>query len=73
MDTLNKKIKDIRKSRKLTQEQMAKKLGITQSGYQQIETGNSDSMRVITLKKLCQEFNLSADELLGLSEKIDLE
>lgn len=69
MDTLNKKIKEIRKSKGLTQEQMAKKLGITQSGYQQIESGNSDSMRVTTLRKICLEFNLSSDDLLGIKRK----
>lgn len=66
MGTLNKKIKDLRKSRGLTQVEMAKRLGITQSGYQQIESGNSDSMRVETLKKFCEVFGVSADELLDL-------
>lgn len=71
MDTLNKRIKAIRKARGLTQMQMASKLGITQSGYQQIETGNSDSMRVSTLRNLCIEFGLSADDLLGLNARLE--
>lgn len=68
MDTLNKKIKSYRKSKGMTQVEMAKVLGISQPAYQKIETGNTDSMRVSTLRKFCQEFNQSADELLGLKK-----
>lgn len=71
MRTLNEKLKDLRKAQGITQAQMAKKLGITQPGYQQIESGNTDGMRVKTLRNLCIEFNLSADWLLGLREKND--
>ena len=70
MDTLNKKLKDYRKAQGWTQEHIAKKLGITQSAYSQIEAGDSDSMRVSTLRKICTEFNMSADELLGLKKPI---
>lgn len=68
MVTLNKKIKDFRKNQGLTQHQMAKRLGISQPAYQKIEAGDTDSMRVKTLRNLCVEFNLSADDLLGLGE-----
>lgn len=68
MDTLNKRIKAFRKSQGWTQEQIAKRIGITQSAYSQIEAGDSDSMRVSTLRKICTEFNMSADELLGLKK-----
>lgn len=70
MDTLNKRIKELRKSQGWTQEFISKRLGITQGAYSQIEAGNSDSMRVSTLRKLCTEFNISADWLLGLSDEI---
>lgn len=68
MVTLNKKIKDFRKSQGLTQQQMASRLGISQPAYQKIEAGETDSMRVKTLRNLCTEFNLSADWLLGIGE-----
>lgn len=68
MDTLNKKIKLFRKKNGLTQVQMAKRLKISQPAYQKIEAGDTDSMRVSTLRNLCVEFNLSADDLLGLVE-----
>lgn len=73
MDNLNKRLKIYRKSNGWTQVYMAERLGITQSAYQQIETGDSDSMRVATLKKLCLEFNLNPSWLMGLSEEMDLE
>lgn len=66
MDTLNKRIKELRKSMGMTQVEMATTLGITQSAYQQIESSKTDSMRVSTFRKFCQEFNVSADWLLGI-------
>lgn len=68
MDTLNKKIKDFRKSQGWTQEYIANRIGISQPAYQKIEAGDSDSMRVSTLRRICTEFNMSADELLGLKK-----
>jgi len=53
----------------MTQVEMATTLGITQSAYQQIETSDTDSMRVSTLRKFCKEFNLSADWLLGIDRE----
>lgn len=70
MDTLNKKIKDFRKSQGWTQEYIANRIGISQPAYQKIEAGDSGSMRVSTLRKICTEFNMSADELLGLKKPI---
>lgn len=68
MDILNKKMKAFRKSQGWTQEYIANRLGITQGAYSQIETGDTNSMRVSTLRKICTEFNMSADELLGLKK-----
>lgn len=73
MDTLNKKVKLYRKANGWTQEFMAQKLGISQPAYQKIEAGDTDSMRVSTLRKLCVEFKLNPSWLLGLSENMDLE
>lgn len=68
MDKLNDRLKQFRKANGLTQANMAKRLGISQPAYQQIEAGESESMRVSTLRKICVEFNISADELLGIEK-----
>lgn len=62
------RIKRARKSRKLTQKDVAQQLGITQQAYQKIETGCTEDMRISTLKKLCRIFDVSADWLLGLKD-----
>lgn len=63
------KLKQIRKKKKITQQEIAKLLNITQQQVSRIENGLSDlsSKQIITL---CKFLNVSADELLGL-EPID--
>lgn len=73
MDNINKKIKSYRKSQGWTQEYVANRLGISQPAYQKIEAGDSDSMRVSTLRKICIEFKLNPSWLLGFSDIINLE
>ena len=73
MDKINNKIKRYRKANGWTQEYMANRIGISQPAYQKIETGDSDSMRVTTLRKICAEFKLNPAWLLGLSDNMDLE
>lgn len=68
MEEITIKIKKFRKENKITQVEMAKRLGITQGAYSQLENGDTGSMRVTTLYKLCKEFDLSADQLLGLDK-----
>ncbi len=69
MANLHIKIKEFRKNNKMTQGEMAKRLGITQSALSQIENGDQSNMKVGTLEKICKEFKLSADDLLGLSDR----
>ena len=61
--------KELRKGLGLTQEQMAQKLGITQSAWARMESGGVQDIRVSTLVHICTTFDVSADWLLGLSEK----
>lgn len=62
-----KRLRDLREDHDLTQDQIAKKLHMTQRGYSHIETGNNDisSEDLITLAKL---YHVSTDYILGLSD-----
>ena len=60
-------IRDIRKSNDITQVEIAKYLGITQSQYSRYESGSSDIPTDI-LAKLANYFNVSIDLLLGRQE-----
>ena len=68
MQTLHKRIKEARLAKGLSQQAIASLLGISQPGYQQIETGAKGDMKVSTLLKLCDVFEVSADWLLGLRD-----
>lgn len=53
---------------KLSQKQMGELLGMSQQGYQQIESGIKPDMRISTLRKICDILDVSADWVLGISE-----
>jgi len=59
------KLKEIRKEKKITQQEVAEKLHISQSYYARIEKGKGILTDKIIIT-LCKYFNISADELLGL-------
>lgn len=59
------KLKEIRKEKKYTQEQISKIIGVSRSFYGKIE----NEQTIITgdqIVKLCKFLNVSSDELLGL-------
>lgn len=61
------KLKELRKKRKLNQEELAKLIEVERSLISKIETGASDlSGRLII--KICKALNCSSDELLGLNK-----
>lgn len=64
-DVLGLMIKTRRKEMKLTQEDLAEKVGISASFMGHIERG-SRVLSVDTLRKLCISLDLSADDLLGI-------
>ena len=68
MDILHERIRAARKDKGLSQKTVAQMLGITQPGYQQIESGIKGDMKVATLLKLCRLFEVSSDWLLGLKD-----
>ena len=68
-----KRIRELREDRKLNQTQVAKMLGMSQTGYSKYETGENDIPTTILIK-LAQFYDTSTDYILGLTvftEKYD--
>lgn len=61
-------LKQFRQSRKLTQVAAAEAIGIDQRQWNRYENGKNE-IPVRYLKAICQKFNVSADELLGLDKE----
>jgi transcriptional regulator with XRE-family HTH domain len=64
MEVLAKRLKWLREKQRYAQKDIAKKIGMTQSGYQKIEYGERDP-KLDVLVALCDIFEVSADFLLG--------
>ena len=60
------RIRDLREDRDLTQTQLAKILGMSQTGYSKYETGENDIPTTILIK-LSNFYGVSIDYLLGQS------
>ena len=58
------RIRDLREDQDLTQTQIAKILGMSQTGYSKYETGENDIPTTILIK-LSRFYNTSIDYLLG--------
>ena len=58
-------IKKLRKQNNLSQEQLAKKAGITYSTLIKIESGNNTNPTLDTLTKLAGVFKITIDELIN--------
>ena len=58
------RIRDLREDKDLTQVQVAKFLGMSQTGYSKYETGEND-LPTTVLIKLARLYNTSIDYLLG--------
>lgn len=68
MVTYRTRLRDVREDHDLTQADVGKLLNKSQQGYNHIETGRAE-LRIDDLVKLCQFYNLSADYLIGLTNK----
>lgn len=65
---LGEKIKELRLEKKMTQQQLANRLGLVKGSISAYEQGTKyPSLEV--LANLCRIFNVSADYLLGLSDE----
>lgn len=62
------RIRDLREDRDLNQTQVAKYLGMSQTGYSKYETGENDIPTQVLIK-LSRFYNVSVDYLLGLSDR----
>ena len=62
-----KRIRELREDRKLKQTQVAKMLGMSQTGYSKYETGENDVPTTILIK-LAQFYDTSTDYILGLTD-----
>lgn len=59
------KLRALREDNELTQEQVAKVLGTSQTMYARYERG-ANELPIRHLVALCRLYNISADEILGL-------
>ena len=58
------RLRDLREDSDMNQTQLAKKLGMSQTGYSKYETGENDIPTAILIK-LARLYNTSIDYLLG--------
>lgn len=68
---LAKKIIEVRKRNKLTQSELAKRIGTSKQAVANIELGRT-SCKVSYLYKIALAFNVSADYLLGLKNEDEI-
>ena len=61
------RIRDLRVDKDLSQTELAKTLGMSQTGYSKYETGENDIPTAILIR-LAQVYHTSVDSLLGLTE-----
>ena len=59
--TVGQKIKQLRKERKLTQEELGKLLGVKKAAVQKYESGVVQNLKQSTIKKLCEIFDKTPD------------
>lgn len=64
--TMPYRLRDLREDADLTQTQVAKVLGMSQTGYSKYETGENDIPTQVLIK-LAAFYNTSVDYLLGVS------
>lgn len=64
------RLRDLREDHDLTQEQVAKALGTSQTMYARYERG-ANELPLRHLTALCRLYHVSADSILGLNEKND--
>ena len=64
---MNKKLKELRLEKGLSQKVIAKALGITLSAYSNYEQGIR-TPSIETIKKICEYYKVSSDYLLGLED-----
>ena len=64
------RIRELRKELGLSQEKIAKRLGMSQTGYSKYETGENDIPTQVLIK-LAGFYKTTTDYILGISERRD--
>lgn len=62
------RLKELRENAELTQEQVADKIGVKREQYRRYENGENE-IKAGHVIKFCKLYNVTADYLLGLSDK----
>ena len=68
MKSYRERIRELREDHDLSQEQVAKELGTSQTMYSRYERGASE-LPVRHLIGLCRLYHVSADDILGIQSK----
>ena len=63
------RLRELREDRGLTQAEIGAVLEKSQQGYNHIEAGRAE-LKIDDLVKLCQFYDVSADYLVGLTDKL---
>lgn len=58
------KIKELRKKRHMTQEELGELLGVKKAAIQKYEKGEIINLKVATIRRLCEIFHVHASELI---------
>lgn len=66
---LGNKIKTLRELRNFTQDYMAEKLGLTQSAYSKIESGETD-VAYSKLEKIAELLSLAPEDIIGFNKSL---
>lgn len=69
MDTIGKKIREIRKERKISADSAASSLGISRATLYRYESGDIEKIPADVINKLCKLYGIKVWELLGLSSE----
>ncbi len=69
-EVLGSRIKNLRKIKKITREQLAEKIDVSTRFFADVEAGKV-GVSLNTLKKLCLALDTTSDYLLGISEYSD--
>lgn len=62
------RLRDLREDADMTQTQVAKYLGMSQTGYSKYETGENDIPTQVLIR-LAELYHVTTDYLLGISDK----
>lgn len=65
---MNNRLRDLREDKDLNQTQVAKYLGMSQTGYSKYETGENDIPTQVLIR-LAQFYKTSIDYILGISDQ----